>query len=101
MLTLTVLGALLGSRENQQVSVVNSFELVLFTEPDVTGEQSSWPVDREFFDTRKAQCECLQAIAALIQLIIQSRKCFLVWRLLGGTQSVASLPSKMLSFRSR
>lgn len=57
MLISSVIGALLGSRENRQVSVINSFELVLFTEPDITGDQASWPVDGEFFEIRKAQCK--------------------------------------------
>lgn len=71
-----MLGALLGSRENRQVSVVNSFELVLFTEPNVTGEHSSWPVDREFFETRKAQCELLSQTMAPTQLMAQLRRSF-------------------------
>jgi hypothetical protein len=52
-----VIGALLGSRENRQISIVNSFELVLLTEPDGENEHPLWPIDRDFFQTRQAQCE--------------------------------------------
>jgi COP9 signalosome complex subunit 6 len=41
----TVIGALLGSQANRQVSIVNSFELV-----------ASDDFDTDFFDARKEQC---------------------------------------------
>jgi hypothetical protein len=47
----------LGSRENRQISIVNSFELVLLTEPDTDNEHPLWPIDRDFFQTRQGQCE--------------------------------------------
>jgi len=58
-----VIGALLGSRENRQISIVNSFELVLHTEPDTGNEHPLWPIDREFFQTRQAQCTLDYALA--------------------------------------
>lgn len=52
-----VIGALLGNRDNRKISIVNSFELVLETEHDEDDENSLWPINQDFFETRESQCK--------------------------------------------
>lgn len=54
---ISVIGALLGNRENRKISIVNSFELVLLSEPDAENANPVWPISQEFFETRQAQCK--------------------------------------------
>lgn len=56
---LVVIGALLGNRDNRKISIVNSFELALQSERDVDNPNPLWPINREFFETRQAQCKLI------------------------------------------
>ena len=57
--TALVIGALLGTQVNREVSIVNSFELIVQTqvnECNNKGEIKDMVVDLEFLDTRIEQC---------------------------------------------
>jgi COP9 signalosome complex subunit 6 len=63
----SVIGALLGTQANREVSIVNSFELtyscrdgngdVDMTADSVRDGHGRYTLDREFFETRREQCK--------------------------------------------
>jgi COP9 signalosome complex subunit 6 len=66
MMLKSVIGALLGTQVNREVSVVNSFELtyssrntvadVVMSEGSAASNMGRYVIDNDFFEKRKEQC---------------------------------------------
>jgi ribosomal protein S27E len=73
-----VVGALLGNEANRQITVVNSFELLLVdAAQDVSmGEaDEALSIDVGFFGTRKEQCKYSQSVFTSSQTSISCSRC--------------------------
>jgi len=84
-----VIGALLGTQSNREVSIVNSFELIYgesSDEGDVAMGEGSVParlkLNAEFLENRKDQC---RLAGKSLSLFYQFDRCFRLWTSSGGT----------------